>query len=232
MHAADAPLPPPVPSPVGPRERALDEGVASLGDADLLAVLLGTGLAGRPVALVAAGLLEGAGGLEGLARLGPAAIAEHPGVGIAKALRIACALELGHRSARRAAREGGSLTSSAAVAARMGPELAGLLHEEMWLICLDARNNVRAARRIAQGGLTSCAVKPADVLRAALYEAAVTMVLVHNHPGNDPTPSGEDLDLTRKVAAMGDLIGLPLMDHVIVTPSGRYSSMLDIGVIV
>src|SRR4051812_28900868 len=99
MVLPDDPPPPPLLS--CPRERALDEGVASLGDADLLAVLLGTGLAGRPVALVAAGLLEGAGGLSCLARLGPAAIAEHPGVGPAKALRIAAALELGRRSARR-----------------------------------------------------------------------------------------------------------------------------------
>jgi DNA repair protein RadC len=224
----DLPEAPPASAP-GPRERALDEGVAALGDADLLAVLLGTGLAGRSVALVAAGLLERAGGLENLARLGPAAIAEHPGVGLAKALRIAASLELGRRCARRAARCGAALTSSAAVAARMTPELAALAHEEMWVVCLDGKNQVRAARRVAQGGLHSCTVMPRDILRAALYEAATAMVLVHNHPGDDPLPSVEDLAMTRRIADAGSTIGVPLVDHVILTPSGKYSSMLDLG---
>lgn len=227
MHISEA-SPPPA---AGPRERALVEGVASLGDADLLAVLLGTGLAGRPVGLVAAGVLERAGGLESLARLGPSAIAEHPGVGPAKALRIAASLELGRRSARRTARVTGPITSSASVAARMGPDLGSLAHEEMWLLCLDGRNNVRAARRVAQGGLHSCSVMPRDILRAGLYEAASAIVLVHNHPSDDPVPSAEDLVMTRRVADAGAMIGVPLVDHVIVTPAGRYSSMLDLGVL-
>ena len=209
----------------------MEEGVASVGDADLLAILLGTGLAGRPVGLVAAGLLERAGGLDGLARLGPAAIAEHPGVGPAKALRIAASLELGRRAARRAARGNGPLSSSAAVAARMGPEIGGLLHEEMWVVCLDGRNYVRAARRVAQGGLHSCAVMPRDVLRTGLHEAASAIVLVHNHPSDDPLPSPEDLAMTRKIEAAATLVGMPLVDHVIVVPSGKYSSMLDLGVL-
>ena len=221
----------PEPRTEGPRERALDEGVASLGDADLLAVLLGPGLAGRPVSLVAVGLLEGAGGLSNLARLGPAAIAEHPGVGPAKALRVAASLELGRRSARRAARVTAPVTSSATVAARMAPDLGPLTHEEMWLVCLDGRNQVRATRRVAQGGLHSCTVMPRDVLRAALYEAATAMVLVHNHPSDDPAPSPEDLVMTRRVAEAGAVIGLPLVDHVILAPSGKYSSMLDLGVL-
>jgi DNA repair protein RadC len=221
----------PLPTAAGPRERALDEGVASLGDADLLAVLLGTGLAGRPVGLVAAALLDRAGGLDGVARLGPAAIAEHPGVGPAKALRVAAALELGRRSARRATRVTGPITSSAAVAAHLGPDLAKLPHEEMWILCLDGRNKVRAARRVAQGGLHSCTVMPRDVLRAGLYEAASAVVLVHNHPSDDPLPSPEDLAMTRRVAEAGAMIGVPLVDHVILSPSGRYCSMLDLGVL-
>jgi DNA repair protein RadC len=231
MVLPDEPPPLSLPSPPGPRERALDEGVAALGDAELLAVLLGTGLAGRPVALVAAGLLEGTGGLDRLARLGPAAIAEHPGVGPAKALRIVAALELGRRGARRAARSAVPVTSSATVAARLGPELAPLTHEEMWLVCLDGKNQVRATRRVGQGGLHTCAVMPRDVLRAALYEAATAMVLCHNHPSDDPLPSAEDLLMTRRLAEAGATVGVPLVDHVIVTPSGKYSSMLDLGVL-
>jgi DNA repair protein RadC len=183
------------------------------------------------VGLVAAGLLEGAGGLERLLHLGPAAIAEHPGVGQAKALRIAASLELGRRGVRREARAGAPLTSSAAVAARMGPELAHLLHEEMWVVCLDGKNQVRARRRVGQGGLHSCTVMPRDIFRAGLYEAATAIILVHNHPSDDPVPSPEDVAMTRRVADAGAMVGVPLLDHVIVAPSGRYSSMLDLGVI-
>jgi DNA repair protein RadC len=228
MQLPEAPAP--LPSP-GPRERALDEGVASLGDADLLAVLLGTGLAGCPVGRVAAGLLEDTGGLDGLARLGPAAIAEHAGVGPVKALRVAASLELGRRAARRAARDLGPLTSSAAVAARLTPDLAPLRHEELWLVCLDGRNHVRAIRRVAQGGLHSCVIAPGDILRCALYEAASAIVLVHNHPSGDASPSAEDVAMTRRVADAAEMLGMPLVDHVILTPQGRYTSMLDLGVI-
>ena len=239
MHLDDAPLDgarssdaPPLLSLTTPRERALQEGVPSLGDAELIAVLLGTGLAGRPVGLVAAGLLEGVGGLEGLGRLGPAAIAQHPGVGPAKALRIAASLELGRRCARRVARGTGMLGCSSAVAAWFGAEIGQLPHEEMWIACLDAKNYVRGMRRVGQGGVHTCAVLPCDILRTALCEGATAILLVHNHPSNDPVPSGEDLLTTRRVADAGLLLGLPLVDHVIVTPSGAYASMLDLGVIV
>jgi DNA repair protein RadC len=217
------------PTPSGPRERALTEGVAVLGDAELLAILLGTGLAGRPVTVVSAALLDRAGGLANLARLAPAAIAEHPGVGTIKALRLAAALELGARAARPALRV--RLCNSAEVAAAMAPRLAALPHEEMWLCCLDGRNRLRGARRVAQGGLHGAAVQPRDVLRAAVVEAASAMILVHNHPGGDPTPSAEDVALTRRLAEAGEVVGVPLVDHVIVEPGGRYTSLLDLGVL-
>lgn len=217
--------------PSGPRERAMEDGIASLGDAELLAVLLGTGLAGRPATVVAAALLERAGGLDGLGRLAPAAVAEHPGIGLAKALRIAAGMELGRRTAQRAARPRAPLQSSADVSryarARIGP----LDHEELWILALDGRNNVRGARRVAQGGLHNCSVSVRDVLRAALLEAASTVVLVHNHPSGDPVPSVHDIELTRAVSSACAVLGVPLVDHVIVTAEGRWSSMLDLGIL-
>jgi DNA repair protein RadC len=154
-------------------------------------------------------------------------------VGTAKALRIVAALELGARASRRTAREGTPVfASSSAVAARMGPELRALVHEEMWVLCLDGRNHLRAARRVAQGGLHSCAVMPRDVLRVGLYEAASAIVLVHNHPSDDPLPSTEDVSMTRRIVEAASMIGMPLVDHVIVAPSGKYSSMLDLGVLI
>ncbi len=215
----------------GPRERALVEGVGALGDAELATVLLGTGCAGRPAALVAAGLIERFGGLAGLARLGPAAIADHPGVGLAKALRFAAAIELGRRVACRAAEPRAPVRTSAEVAAFFAPRLGALDHEEMWVLALDGRNHLRGARRVAQGGLHGCAVAARDIVRAALADAASAIVLVHNHPSGDPTPSVEDVAMTRAVAEAAAVVGVPLVDHVVVVASGRYASLLDLGVL-
>lgn len=214
-----------------PRERALEGGVGALGDAELLAILLGTGLAGRPVSLVAAGLLDRTAGLEGLARLGPSALAEHPGVGEVKAARIAAAIEIGRRAAIRSARARPPLRSPAEVAAYVKPMLRGLDHEEMWVLALDGRNNMRGMRKVAQGGLHGCSVAPRDILRVALADAASSMVLAHNHPSGDPTPSPADIEMTRIVLQAGAIAGIPLVDHVIVAHDGRHCSMLEIGLI-
>ena len=215
----------------GPRERALAEGVEALGDADLLAVLLGTGTARKPVAVLAAELLDRSSGLEGLLRRGPFSIADHPGIGLAKALRIGAALELGRRAVQREARLVGPLRDSRAVAEYLRPRIGPLDHEELWLLTLDGRNYLRSARCIAVGGLHACTVLPRDVLRLALMEAASTFVLAHNHPSGDPTPSPGDTSMTRQVAQLGALVGVPLVDHVIVARGGGHSSMLDIGVL-
>src|SRR5262245_11383386 len=114
---------------LGPRERALDEGITALGDAELVSVVLGTGLAGRPVGLVAAALLDAVGGLEALARMDPQALAEHPGVGLAKAVRLAASIELGLRAVERAARPRARLGASWAVADWLAPRLGALAHE-------------------------------------------------------------------------------------------------------
>ncbi|MFT3774561.1 MAG: DNA repair protein RadC [Minicystis sp.] len=215
----------------GPRERALADGIAALGDADLLAVLLGTGVAGRPVTFIAAALLDSFGGLDGIARLGPSALAEQPGVGMAKSLRVAAALEMGARAARRATAVLPVVCNSAQVAAHMSPRVTTMQHEEMWVLCLDGKNRVRATRKVGQGGLHGLTVQPRDVLRAAIFEAASTIILVHNHPSGDPSPSPEDLVMTRAVASAAQTVGIPLVDHVIITPGGRYTSMLDLGVL-
>jgi DNA repair protein RadC len=215
----------------GPRERALAEGIWSLGDADLLAVVLGTGLVGQPVTLVSAALLSRFSGLEGLARLGPHALAEHPGLGLVKALRISASIELGRRVVKRAMRPRPPVRSSAAIAAWCAAHLGPLDHEQMWVISLDGRNGMRGARRVAEGGLHGCSVAARDILRAALADAASALVLVHNHPSGDPAPSSEDVEMTQAVAAAGVVVGVPLIDHVILVPDGHYSSLLDLGVL-
>lgn len=214
----------------GPRERALEDGVKALGDVDLLAILLGTGFADRPVGIVAAMLLDHAGGLDRLARLGPAAIADQPGLGPAKALRIAAAMEIGRRASRERRDAAIELTTSASVAELMRAKLGPLVHEEMWVLSLDGRNHLRGLRRVAQGGLHGCSVGARDVLRAALFDAAAAFVVVHNHPSGDPSPSEEDLDMTRALEAAAMVVGCPLLDHVILGGE-EHASMLDLGVL-
>ncbi|MDI1484003.1 DNA repair protein RadC [Polyangium sp. y55x31] len=217
--------------PRGPRERALEEGILMLSDADLLAIVLGTGLVGCPVFRLANELLDRVGGLEGLGRLGPSAIAEIPGVGTAKALRLLAGLEIGRRSLMRSIRPRPEVCNSAAVASWFTSRLAWREYEELWVISLDGRNGLRSARRVAQGGVHGLGITSRDVLRVALQDTAAAMILVHNHPSGDPKPSDADVAMTRKVAEASVVVGVPLLDHVIVSSTGNYCSMLDLGIL-
>lgn len=215
----------------GPRERAVDQGIGGVTDADLLAILLGTGLPGCPVVQLSYALMARYGGLEGLARLGPQAIAEHPGVGMAKALRLSAALEAGRRSIIRSLKPRPEILTSTAVAEWFTSRLGWKDQEELWLLSLDGRHGLRSARLVAQGGLHGVHLTARDVLTAGLQDAAAAVILVHNHPSGDPMPSREDLEMTNRVSIAGRSISMPLIDHVIVSSTGRYTSMLDLGLL-
>ena len=143
-----------------PRERGLVDGFESLGDAELVAVLLGTGEKGCPVAHMAAILLDELGGLPGLRRAGVHALADRRGIGMAKAARLAAALELGQRALMREVLAP-RLASSEEVARWGRLRLSTLDHEQIWVLALDGRNNLRAAKRVAEGGLHGCSIDPA-----------------------------------------------------------------------
>ncbi|HMY20148.1 MAG TPA: DNA repair protein RadC [Polyangium sp.] len=215
----------------GPRERALEHGMGALSDADLLAILLGTGLTGCPVLQLANALVARFGGLEGIARLGPRALAEHPGMGMAKALRVAAGLEAGRRSIIRSLKPRPEILTSTAVAEWFTSRLGWKDQEELWLLSLDGRHGMRSARRVAQGGLHGVHLTARDVLTAGLQDAAAAVILVHNHPSGDPMPSREDMEMTHRVSLAGRSVGMPLIDHVIVSSTGRYTSMLDLGML-
>ena len=215
------------------REQVLElgEGLCCLGDADLLAMVLGSSKRGGPGAAIARGILESVGGLEGIAKLGPTVLANEPGLGLAGAVRLAAAQEIGRRTVARLARPREALRGPGAVAAWFVWRIGLLEHEEMWVLSLDGRQGLCGAKRVAQGGLHGCAVAARDILRAALAHGASSMVLIHNHPSGDPTPSAEDIAMTRVVAAAAEVVGTPLADHVIVTAAGEYVSLLELGVL-
>ncbi|HEY6077439.1 MAG TPA: DNA repair protein RadC [Polyangiaceae bacterium] len=210
------------------RERALQWGVTELSDAELVTLLLGTGGGGHSVEQVALALLEAAGGVEGLARSGPHAFAAQLGIGPAKATRVAAAVELGRRTFLRSLQERRTLIDSfEAAAAWAHPRLAALDHEEVWLLCLDGRSALKSSVRIAQGGLHGCALTARDVLTPAVKNAAAAILLVHNHPSGDPQPSPDDVAMTTHVAKCAELIGIPLLDHVVVARRGARSVLGD-----
>ena len=171
-------------------------------------------------------LVERAGGLDRLARADAIEISSHltpiaggrPTARLSRAARsIAAAFELGRRVEIARSERPQKLTSAEDVAAWARPRLATLTHEELWMLGVDGRGHLRAARNIAKGGLHGAAVRAADPLRAALRVDASAFVLVHNHPSGDPTPSRADELLTAQIAAAADVVGLTLLDHVVVT---------------
>lgn len=214
----------------GPRERLRTVGQRRLSDAELLAVLLGTGRQGEPVTVQAARLLHEVGGLSGLSKLGPGGLEQLSGLGPGKSCRIIAAVELGRRVVTRPLHRGARLASSRDVDAAYRPSLADADTEVFICIALDAKHRPIREIEIARGGLSACPVAPADVFRALLREAAAGVVLVHNHPSGEPTPSTDDVQLTERLARAGELLGIPVLDHVIVGREGHFS-FLDAGLL-
>ncbi len=212
----------------GPREKLAASGAESLSDGELVAILLGTGTRDEPVPALAEKLLVYAGGLRGLSRAGTPELSGVSGIGIGKAARITAALELGRRVNSLPLPRGERLSSSQDVYRAFGPLLNQLCYEELWAIALDARQRVLSKMLLARGGLSGCALQPADVFRPLMREAASAVILVHNHPSGSCSPSAEDLGFTERLAQAGELLGISVLDHVIVGAEGYYSC-LDSG---
>ena len=175
-------------------------------DAEVLADLVG--------ATSAAKLLADDGDLFAVARMGRGELAERVG---AKAARLLiCAFEIGKRAhpSRRVDRT--LVCDSAAVHLWATSRLAYLAHEELWILALDSQNRVNSARMLAKGGAHSLSVAVKDVLAKGLRENARAFILVHNHPSGDPTPSAADIRFTSEVKAAAEIVGMPMLDHVIV----------------
>jgi DNA repair protein RadC len=208
-----------------PRERLLRRGPDRLTDAELIAIVLGTGVRGRSAIDVAATSLTNAGGLAALARAAPAELALAHGVGPAQAARLAAGFELGRR-ALESPRARPILTAGADVVRLLRPRLTGLVQEVFFAIGLDARNGLVGEVEVARGLLTGVEVHPREVFRPMIRMAAAGAVVAHNHPSGDPTPSDEDLGLTRRLRAVGELVGIPLVDHVVIA-GDRFRSIAE-----
>ncbi|MDD5308835.1 MAG: DNA repair protein RadC [Deltaproteobacteria bacterium] len=216
-----------------PRERLRDLGARSLGDAELVALVLGTGNGGGSACDVARDLLAAAGGLARLARLGPHGLADLPGVGEAKAARIAAAFELGLRVVEKTGRDGrsrGRFGCSADIYQAYRVRLALMQQEVFFAVGLNNKNEPIREALVAKGSLTECRVEPREVFCPMIAEAAARLALVHNHPSGDPRPSSHDVALTRRLVEVGELVGIPVLDHVVIG-HGSYASLRDLGLL-
>lgn len=214
-----------------PRERLFRHGPAALTTAELLAILIGTGPVGSSAPDVAAALLARVGPeLAQLARRTPAELAVVPGVGRAKAARVAAALEVGRRLLEEARPERARIRSPADVFRWFAPRLGDLAAEEFHVLALDSQSGVLRDMLVTRGILNSSLVHPREVFRGAIAEAAAGIIVVHNHPSGDPTPSADDRAVTRQLVEAGKVLDLPVYDHVIVGAS-RYLSFAEAGLL-
>ncbi len=212
-----------MPSSDRPRERLLRLGTEGLADWELVAVILGTGVGGASAAEAGLALVGRFGGLRRMAHAGVAELAEVKGVGLVGACRIRAALGLAGRLAERPLERGEPLGSPQAVFERFAPSLRLEETERFLAVPLDRRNRVLRVLTVAQGGVCSVEIIPRDVYAAIVREGAASVVFLHNHPSGDPAPSAEDHALTQRLRLAGNVVGVPLRDHMIVGHESYFS---------
>jgi DNA repair protein RadC len=221
---------PALPTAERPRERLWSLGPAALTSVELLAVLLGTGTGGRTALDIAARLLEqGGGSLRGMAMRPQAELLQAEGIGPGKAGRLLAAFEIGARLAGEGRPAAPRIREPEDVV-RLFQRLRDLQVEEFHLLALDSQSQVLRQVLVTRGLLNSSLVHPREVFRAAIAEAAAGIIVVHNHPSGDPTPSAEDRAVTRQLAEAGRLLDLPLYDHVIIA-GDRFVSLATLGLL-
>jgi DNA repair protein RadC len=211
-----------------PRERLLLRGASSLSNADLIAIILNTGSRGEPVTALGQRLLVEYDGLLGLMRLDAVELARVHGLGPAKAAKLKAALEIAARVVALGPDQRPEIKSPDDVINLVGVEMAALDQEQLRVVVLDTKHRVVAIRTIYQGSVNQAQVRIAEVFREAIRHNAVAVIVVHNHPSGDPTPSAADVTLTSDLAKAGDLLDVDVLDHLIVG-RGRHVSLRRLG---
>ncbi len=217
-----------LPAEERPRERMEQYGPSALSTAELLAILLRVGSRGESALRLAERLLSQFGGLAGLARARLPQLSALSGMGLAKATQIKAAFEIGKRLA--ASSEGPRPTVSCAedAAKLVMEDLRYLQQECLVAVFLDTRNQVIRVHTLSVGTLTGSPAHPREIFKEALAHGSANLILCHNHPSGDPSPSREDIALTSRLRQAGELMGVPLLDHIIIG-GGKYVSLKEAG---
>jgi DNA repair protein RadC len=212
-----------------PREKLLLKGTSSLSDAELVAILIGSGTANASAVEVAKKILAaGQNNLNELAKLGVKDLMKIKGIGEAKAITIVAALELGRRRREVDSTEKPKINSSRDAYEMVRGDLIDLPHEEFWVLLLNRANRVIKKRRISEGGVSGTVADPKLIYKMALEELASGVVVAHNHPSGNLQPSQNDIDLTKKLKEAGKFLEVQLLDHLIVAGT-KYFSFADEG---
>jgi DNA repair protein RadC len=217
-----------LPSGEQPRERLRDAGPMALSDAELLAILLRVGVTGTNVVQLAQKMLSEYGGWAGLLRTDYADLCKLNGIGEAKAATLKAALEIGRRLLLSATTERFQITSPTDAAQLLQLEMGHLDQEQLRVICLDTKNRVQKMHIVYIGSLNSAAIRIGEVFKEALKLNSAALIVVHNHPSGDPTPSPEDVVVTRQIIDAGKLLDIDVLDHLIIG-QGRFTSLRERG---
>ena len=211
-----------------PRERFAQVGASGLSSAELIAIILRTGNRGESVVRLAERILSTFGGLPGVGRATLTELQTIDGIGPVKAIEIKSALELGRRLLTTAPNERPQIKAPADAANLLMSEMMFLEQEHLRVLLLDTRNHVLAMPTIYIGSLNTSVVRVGELFRPAIRENAASIVVAHNHPSGDPTPSSEDIRVTKAIREAGKLLNIELLDHVIIGRN-RFTSLKERG---
>jgi DNA repair protein RadC len=207
----------------GARELLICGAPYALSDEHLLSVFLGEAEVEGVKAMLGGDVSRGLWGLsaEDLVRV--------RGVGRAKAARLLAAVEIARRAGMRQGDDRPTVSTPEDVVALCGPRTWGLDREHFWSLALNTKNRLLRVIEVSVGSLNASIVHPRELFKEAVRLSAASVIVVHNHPSGDPTPSGADIQLTRRISRAGDVLGIEVLDHVVIGESGRHASLRDLG---
>ena len=212
-----------------PREKMIAQGKAVLSNAELLAILIGSGTTHESAVALSQRILSSvSNSLTALGKQTLQQLQAFKGIGQVKAITILAATELGRRRSAELPEPLSQINSPENVFSLMQPLIGELSHEEFWVLYLSSAHRVMHKARLSMGGITHTIVDVRLLFKMALEQGAVAIILVHNHPSGNPTPSPEDIQLTQKVKSAGETLDIQLLDHVIITEK-QYTSLCDEG---
>lgn len=214
-----------------PREKMLQRGLSSLSDAELIAILIGSGNHEETAVELSRRILEKIkNNLHELGKLNTEDLKKFKGIGEAKAITIIAAMELGRRRNQSSALEMDKVSGSNDVARFLRPIIGDLPHEEFWALFLNRQNKIIDKQRLSQGGMTGTVIDVRLVLKMALERHATSLIFAHNHPSGNLEPSEADKKITRQLKESAKIMDIPLLDHLIITQGG-YFSFADEGML-
>jgi DNA repair protein RadC len=211
-----------------PRERLAKLGPQSLTNAELLGILLRVGVVGETAVQVGQRLLQTFGDISGIHRASFDELSSQKGIKLAKAAQIKAAIELGRRLVLESPEERPAIHSPAEAAELVQYEMSALEQEELRVLLMDTRNRVQHIETVYRGSVNSSQVRVAEIFKTAIRRNATNLIVIHNHPSGDPTPSPDDIAITRLILQAGELLDVKLLDHIIVG-SGRFVSLKERG---